>query len=728
MRISEVDCSKPKQVNRRNIGAPKSVALLGEVTVPSPLDFDASCKRGQVISEEALEAGKQQSVTVAARAALGRAATLASLFRMSVVGVDARFEKYSRCAYQIARREVYLRVRPAPGLRPRDLQPLPNPAAVDPWSVEPADLEDDTVVPATCPTCDGDRKVSCSTCGGTKRVRCGECGGGGRVRGERGLRNCGACRGRGDRKCGNCSAGRVTCQPCEGYGRVFACLAIRSSKQVRVVHDASVAREVHTRIAELDDFDVHATVPADITFDSGWGARDVSVSLQTQVDSKLDRITSSRIQSLAMPIYDVHYETLIGSGTVRVIGKGFAIGKSSQWLPWQKVMGLASLAAVLSFVGLTIVRSNYMHSHAWHSTLGAADQLLLPILLAPVCIAFAAVFLLSGRRCWSLFRLGVPSVAGALCLISVPVVANTARPTAAQAREYLNGGDIANATLTAEATLNENHDDFAAGAVLDDIQFRRLQAAPDISEASRVLGQRWQTEAALASANTAFRIRAEQELERLLVSKDAQALRTLSSAVSEWAPHVARRAGEHGHAFQSDIAIAEERYSEALSHLDQATKLGLSEDAAARRREQVAAQLDGKAALHFDAGRAEPEPFRRQSEFKEVYRLLERRSSLTATASQVNVAELTRLDAQTDETVKAIEARQRRADELAAKKQAAIERRETAIREAQERRRAWAFSPLLCNDGTNSPSCTCGNPRRGCCSHHGGVAGCSASR
>lgn len=30
----------------------------------------------------------------------------------------------------------------------------------------------------------------------------------------------------------------------------------------------------------------------------------------------------------------------------------------------------------------------------------------------------------------------------------------------------------------------------------------------------------------------------------------------------------------------------------------------------------------------------------------------------------------------------------------------------------------------LCRDGTPSPSCSCNGPKRGCCSHHGGVAGC----
>lgn len=35
---------------------------------------------------------------------------------------------------------------------------------------------------------------------------------------------------------------------------------------------------------------------------------------------------------------------------------------------------------------------------------------------------------------------------------------------------------------------------------------------------------------------------------------------------------------------------------------------------------------------------------------------------------------------------------------------------------------------LMCNDGTESPTCTCGGPRRGCCSHHGGVSGCESRR
>lgn len=45
----------------------------------------------------------------------------------------------------------------------------------------------------------------------------------------------------------------------------------------------------------------------------------------------------------------------------------------------------------------------------------------------------------------------------------------------------------------------------------------------------------------------------------------------------------------------------------------------------------------------------------------------------------------------------------------------------------EQRQRSWGSARLLCNDGTLSPSCTCGRDSyRGCCSWHGGVNSCSA--
>ena len=58
-------------------------------------------------------------------------------------------------------------------------------------------------------------------------------------------------------------------------------------------------------------------------------------------------------------------------------------------------------------------------------------------------------------------------------------------------------------------------------------------------------------------------------------------------------------------------------------------------------------------------------------------------------------------------------------------------RKKAAVRTAAARAAAAAAAPketeatgLRCNDGTMSPSCSCEGSHRGCCSHHGGVAGC----
>jgi hypothetical protein len=54
----------------------------------------------------------------------------------------------------------------------------------------------------------------------------------------------------------------------------------------------------------------------------------------------------------------------------------------------------------------------------------------------------------------------------------------------------------------------------------------------------------------------------------------------------------------------------------------------------------------------------------------------------------------------------------------------------TQIEAAQaraEKAAVRADASLRCCDGTDSPSCTCGQgSKRGCCSRHGGVCGCSA--
>jgi hypothetical protein len=73
-----------------------------------------------------------------------------------------------------------------------------------------------------------------------------------------------------------------------------------------------------------------------------------------------------------------------------------------------------------------------------------------------------------------------------------------------------------------------------------------------------------------------------------------------------------------------------------------------------------------------------------------------------------------------------------RAAKEASAAQALIDRAQKKRDKAREKAEAgyeaqvhrWDYTQLQCVDGTRSPSCICGGSWQGCCSHHGGVAGC----
>lgn len=75
-----------------------------------------------------------------------------------------------------------------------------------------------------------------------------------------------------------------------------------------------------------------------------------------------------------------------------------------------------------------------------------------------------------------------------------------------------------------------------------------------------------------------------------------------------------------------------------------------------------------------------------------------------------------REQARLEEEERAVADRQKREEQR--KKERKEQKSEAALKD-------WAKAPLLCNDGAPSPSCKCGGSHQGCCSHHGGVAGCS---
>jgi len=70
----------------------------------------------------------------------------ASAFADSVTSVGSEAESYRRALFVIERRTVHRQLAPAHGARRDEVQPIPDPAAFDPWSVDPQRIEKESRV------------------------------------------------------------------------------------------------------------------------------------------------------------------------------------------------------------------------------------------------------------------------------------------------------------------------------------------------------------------------------------------------------------------------------------------------------------------------------------------------------------------------------------------------------------------------------------------------------
>lgn len=201
-------------------------------------------------------------------------------FRKSVVGVTRQLQKYRRGAFTISTRRLSLRTEPT--RRPNDdtLNPVPRPEDFDPWAVDAATLERETLVCAWCPDCKDEQNTHCPTCGGS--------------------------------------------------GTVHAWLAVDEQQVTRVVVGFKyIAMRVHPNVASIDDFD-REVFPARLEEDTGWieSTDDVPTELEPELDPRCERIERLRIQTFMAPIYGVTYRLPQGRATIDIAGL------SARVLPW----------------------------------------------------------------------------------------------------------------------------------------------------------------------------------------------------------------------------------------------------------------------------------------------------------------------------------------------------------------------------------------------------------
>jgi hypothetical protein len=477
----------------------------------------------------------QESIDVAARTA-ARAGFSEEMFRDSVLGVRDDVDGYSRALHVVEKRKVHLCTTPGPG-KSREQKALPNPDSVDPWAVDVLTLAATSRVVGWCPSCLGSGATKCPSCRGASKLRCARCEGSGvDARGG----ECPGCGGMKKTPCGDCKGGQVECAGCKGTGEVTAWLEVeRSTRPVVTVHPMGAAARAHPHVSDPADFECDPSRWA-ATRVEDTGVRPPGDAPRELAAAQLkpnERAVSTRVQRFQTVRCLVTYGTALATGMVPVSGAPPEVDATADWRPIELRRNVALVFGAVS-LGLGLVfASSWSSRHAWYAQSGHGPVVIaLAVVLALALTLTASGILLHGQARTAM-RVWVP--AGALMLLTgaLALVTTRSRPRPAHAQASFDAGDLARATLEADALRALDLDRAAGEAILDRVHLRALtRAATPEAMAASARAPWYQNSAREEARRTVV-----TALERAVTGADDARITALADLAREFAPPLRER-------------------------------------------------------------------------------------------------------------------------------------------------------------------------------------------
>lgn len=664
---------------------------------------------------------------------------------------EERDHIYARIGWQLEQRTPTLRHGPAPGARARDVSAPPNPAQIDPWGCDPARLPTETRRVVVCPSCAGTKKIVCRDCEGVGRLRCLRCLGSGKVMGKKRLENCPSCRGRGDRDCPACTNGRRGCPTCQQSGRVHAWIEIVSQRFVTITVRAGFeVEQAHPDVRDPADLDRARTqLPADLIADTSWCAPSETWQLPADLTPSLDRRTQRvigvRAQALFTPGTRFTYATRWRRAAVELAGYPPRPVDGGELGPLRtRALGSVGAGVVTAVAGAALLGA-YVERSDWFVAHGNGAWLVLLTAVAAIASLFASLGATLPAHARSRLRWIAPLAVLVATLLAGVVAWISAGPSVEVAQQALAAGDLERADSElrgladlhlvdpqADALVAELAD--ARGRQADASRLRRVDSAPNVQTAAATVREPWHDPNKRALARARLSQLGGRAVELAWPNKDAFTLREVGTAVHGLDDALASRA--RGLATLADAAncIGQADWPCARARLAAVDSPKLwrarTEVLLAFAEALVATieQLEATGhqhALEFDArSSALEQALVVAGLYEEVFGepcacidLAEVERSLESIAAEIERERKQRERAEAEEQRQ--RERERKAAERKAKREAKRERERKAAK-----RRAWNANRVRCRDGTYSRSCTCDRSWQGCCSHHGGVAGC----
>jgi hypothetical protein len=637
-----------------------------------------------------------------------------------------RMRTVTRLVSRIEHRELVWSTSPAPGRQRLGAAPL-EPMELDPWS-PPPDLAVQSRYVTTCGDCHGPGKVECEACAGTARVTCDECSGSGKhvgytSNGARRLLNCKVCRGKGDVVCLACSRGHVSCPVCDGARHVTRWLEVRSTHrdELQTSDPSAVARFAWSRdLAAADD-----AIALDVEIiDRRSSSRRLPDDVVDVPLNPGERVVAQTLLILDVPAVTVTYRAFGSDETVTFVGKRLNAEPARSVLLGRRARSLRALGVGLAL--LPIAAWIVYAARGTYFQMGRGG-----VQVAGIAISLALFGFVAYRFAWNATlrrrRKNVWAIAAVIPLLMLADAVVTAEPRIGRARDFIATHRLVEAHSELAALGPES--DTALAPVWTDLHLADVLDATSCESASSIaskIGSSPQHVAAIAHAN-ALALGAS---ERALAAGDVDAASTAIACMSPDA-----RASVTARELLGQIAFAASSRCVTAKQWDCAldkTQLAASFGAdAAVSRACVLAAIQSEVDADASSARKERDldaRLRLESSALELWsRYLASSAAKPATivALEASKARDDRAHAAQAEQARklavAAAEQQRVAEEREARRQAAAAARE----QQQAAYDAYASSSLMCNDGTESPTCTCGGSHRGCCSHHGGVAGCA---
>jgi len=575
--------------------------------------------------------------------------------------------------------------------RVRTVQEPLDPGLVDSWTEVSESLAARTRQLSRCRACSGEKRVRCPACRGSAVVGCDVCGGSGSTWSQRSSRMiaCRTCRGDGTRRCA-CRDGLLSCGSCGGKGKVEEWLEIVEEAFDRVTFAGSdTLGKVLSKDSDPGRFDSELLVP--LIFWRGGTIEEAPADLRGVLRRPAlvgTRPEEDRLQEVALQIFRSEITTVVYqlgglSGSVQVQGwDRHVLENDSSRRPFDR-RRRSTLQGVAVAVGAGAALAIWYGGR--HSFFASAPNYLLLWALALVfglCIIplmFWLALPAGGRNRKGAVTAILPALFVALTQTGL---AATGGPSLDHARDSAAKGRVEEALRELAACFDLGVQAESAGPFHDQLQLEKVLQVRDPRAA-------WQS-ALLPFLTEAGRQKAQ---------KHAVEVTFKTSAALQERGELAESA------LVLDAAPVEFRQAEPLVGLRRRVYLDKALPhwkVIGSRRESLADRVAACVAItpHVQALAFLPAP----------------PDDPSLTSEEVEA----KCEGLRDQRLRQIE-RQREAEAREAER---ARRREEAAQKAAYRR--WAYSPLRCNDGTRSPSCICGqSSRRGCCSWHGGVDGCS---